>query len=117
MYNCTDAYTVWLSIVFEVLINHNLIPNLQEDSTKVNNRPKIHHSLGKLFFKDHTFGSENARLLVSFKLSGIFSVFYTLVDLLMSIRMYKKEAQCVSTMAAYGLLLTNFFFSVGRGIW
>lgn len=42
---------------------------------EVNNRPKIQHPKGTLSLNNHTFGSREASLLVSFKLSGIFSIF------------------------------------------
>ena len=42
---------------------------------QVNDRPKIHHPIGTPTLTDHTFGNEKEGLRVSFKLSGIFSIF------------------------------------------
>ena len=80
-YNYPDTTKVWLLIVRNVLfvksMNHTLIPRfiLQEGGMKVNDRPKIHHSQGTPSLTDHIFGSAKHKYLISFKLSGIFSMF------------------------------------------
>ena len=58
-------------------INHNLIPPfiLRAGGIEVTNRPKIHHSKGKPSITNHTFGNAKHGLLISFKFSGIFSMF------------------------------------------
>ena len=57
-------------------MNYNLIPPfiLQEGGIEVNDRPKIHHPRGTPSLIDHTFGSAKHRLLIPFKLLGIFSL-------------------------------------------
>ena len=64
-------------MLFVESMNHNLIPPfiLREGGMEVNDRPKIHHPQGTPSITDHTFGSAKHRLLIPFKLSGIFLMF------------------------------------------
>ena len=80
-YNCLDTNNVWLLIVQNVLfvesMNHNLIPPfiLQEGGMEVNDRPNIHYPRGTPSITNHTFSNAKNRLLIPFKLSGIFFMF------------------------------------------
>lgn len=57
-------------------MNHNLIPSfiLSKGGMVVNNMPKIHHPTGLPSLEDYSFGDKKTDLLVTFRLSGMFSI-------------------------------------------